>query len=113
MKKILSALSVLFLAYNASAQTSGQVANYSSSGSAAYSAAGQLNSVLGPIQQAKNKLNFDTSNVQGSPYTADIFLPTTLFYGDENMGNIFYRYNAYNEEIEVNFHFCYSSLFLW
>ena len=101
MKKILSALSVLFLAYNASAQTSGQVANYNSSGSATYSAAGQLNSVLGPIQQAKNKLNFDTSNVQGSPYTADIFLPTTLFYGDENMGNIFYRYNAYNEEIEV------------
>jgi len=38
---------------------------------------------------------------QGSPYVSNNFQPTTLYYGDEKIGNIFYRYNALNEEIEI------------
>ena len=29
------------------------------------------------------------------------FAPGQLYYGDEAVGNIFYRHNAYNEEIEI------------
>ncbi|WP_350287157.1 hypothetical protein [uncultured Croceitalea sp.] len=82
-------------------QTTGQVANYGSSGNAGYSSTGQLNALLGPIQDAKAKLNFKNEGFQGSPYTFEVFMPTTLYYGDEEMGNLFYRYNAYNEEIEI------------
>jgi hypothetical protein len=32
---------------------------------------------------------------------ANTFMPGRLYYGDELVGNIFYRYNAYNEEIEI------------
>jgi len=101
MKNILTFLGLSLSALTISAQTTGQIANYSSSGNAGYSSAGQLNSVLGPIQEAKTKLSFNAEDFQGSPYTADIFLPTTMYYGEENMGNLFYRYNAFNEEIEI------------
>ena len=101
MKKyfILSLLSVFVI--QANAQTAGQVANYSSSGGAGYSSIGQLNAVLGPISDTKQKLATKQQNFQGSPYTSDLFLPTTLFYGEENLGELYYRYNAFNEEIEI------------
>ncbi|GMN07591.1 hypothetical protein MTsPCn5_29800 [Croceitalea sp. MTPC5] len=83
------------------AQTTGQIANYGAAGSAGFEANGQLNAVLGPIQEARQKLSFSTEEFQGSPYTTDTFLPTKLYYGDENLGDLFYRYNAYNEEIEI------------
>lgn len=37
----------------------------------------------------------------GSPYTDNNFKLGTLYYNDEKQGEIYYRYNAYNEEIEV------------
>jgi len=40
-------------------------------------------------------------NIKGSAYLADYFLPTKLYYDGEFMENIFYRFNAYNQEIEV------------
>lgn len=92
-------ISLVTLSINA--QATGQIANYTSSGSAGFSSAGQLNSVLGPIQEAKEKTAFKKEDFQGSPYTSDTFLPTVLYYGDENLGDLFYRYNAYNEEIEI------------
>ncbi len=39
--------------------------------------------------------------ISGSPYTSNNFAPTTLYYKDEEVQDIFYRYNAYNEEIEI------------
>ena len=101
MKNIFALLFLLSASVVLNAQATGQIANYSSSGSASFSSAGQLNAVLGPIQDADKKLSFSQEDFQGSPYTTDIFLPTQLFYNDENMGNMFYRYNAYNEEIEI------------
>jgi hypothetical protein len=41
------------------------------------------------------------ANITGSAYLQDMFIPTKLYYGNEFMKNIYYRYNAYNEEIEV------------
>ena len=97
------AILLLFVAaiVDSHAQATGQIANYSSSGNAGYNAAGQLNAVLGPIQDAQKKLSAAEQNFQGSPYTSEVFLPTTLYYGEENLGPLFYRYNAYNEEIEI------------
>ncbi|MEC8831617.1 MAG: hypothetical protein VX772_04605, partial [Bacteroidota bacterium] len=33
--------------------------------------------------------------------TNDKFVQAPVYYGDENMGTYYYRYNAYNEEIEI------------
>jgi len=101
MKNVFFIVAFGFATLAINAQTTGQIANYSSTGSASYSSAGQLNAVLGPIQDANKKLSFEQNDFQGSPYSSDIFLPTTLYYKDENLGNLFYRYNAYNEEIEI------------
>jgi len=40
-------------------------------------------------------------NFVGSPYTNDTFKASKLFYGDELQGIVYYRYNAFNEEIEI------------
>ncbi|NQZ42964.1 MAG: hypothetical protein HRT65_01550 [Flavobacteriaceae bacterium] len=101
MKNLFTLLAFVAGTFIAAAQATGQIANYSSSGSANFASAGQLNAVLGPIQEANQKLAFKNDDFQGSPYTSDVFLPTVLYYGDENLGNLFYRYNAYNEEIEI------------
>ena len=45
--------------------------------------------------------NASLDNITGSAYLSDVFLPTKLYYGDEFINNAFYRYNAYNKEIEV------------
>jgi len=101
MKNLLTIMTFLVGGFMASAQVSGQVANYASSGGATISGAGQLSSLLGSIADSKAKLKFRDTDFQGSPYTSNLFLPTVIYYGDENLGNLFYRYNAYNEEIEV------------
>ncbi len=84
-----------------SAQTSGQIANYGSSGLSNYSAASQINTILGPISEANSKLEGEKINIQGSPYTSNLFVPAEIHYKDENYGRLYYRYNAYNEEIEI------------
>lgn len=86
----------------ASAQTSGQIpTNLSGGGAAQGATAGAIASLLGPISDANEKRNINWEEFQGSPYVSDDFKPTQLFYKDEKMGNIFYRYNALNEEIEI------------
>ncbi|MDO1513585.1 hypothetical protein Q2T41_13060 [Maribacter confluentis] len=64
-------------------------------------ASGAIYDLMGPISERNKKNENMYSDYQGSPYITDTFLPTTMYYGDENMGNIFYRYNALNEEIEI------------
>ena len=41
------------------------------------------------------------ADIQGSAYTSDKFLPGKLYYKDEFQSDVFYRYNAYAEEIEI------------
>ncbi len=85
-----------------SAQTSGQIpTNLSSGGSSFGGNAAQIQGLLGNINEAQRKRTFESDDFKGSPYTSDIFLPATMYYGDEKMGQLFYRYNALNEEIEI------------
>ena len=101
MKKILS-LGILFaFPLMGIAQFSGQLAVNNSAGDGGASEA-ILNYASGSISDriAKSK-GLDLDAVQGSPYLNNAFLPTELFYENEKIENIFYRYNAYNEEVEI------------
>jgi len=61
-----------------------------------------LAQMLGPIDEAeKKRKDIDISTIEGSPYSFNNFNSTVLFYGEEKVGQIYYRYNAYNEEVEV------------
>jgi hypothetical protein len=101
-KTILSLLSLLFIGSFANAQFAGQVAsNMGGGGASQGGAAGAIAMLLGPITEANAKRSFNLDDFQGSPYTDNSFLPAQLMYKDENMGTIFYRYNALNEEVEV------------
>lgn len=101
MKTIIITLLFCMTLTIGTSQTAGQVANYGAGGSSANASVGQLNTILGTIEDSKKRLSYIEGEIQGSPYTTDVFLPTQLFYGDENMGSMFYRYNAFNEEIEI------------
>lgn len=101
MKNLFTFLLFLSTAGIVNAQTAGQVANYGAAGSGNNASVGQLNTILGSVNDANKRLKYANTDIQGSPYSTEVFLPTQLFYGDENMGNMFYRYNAYNEEIEI------------
>lgn len=84
------------------AQTTGQLATYSS-----FSADGGVTDALLNYADGSLSENYSENTVlndqyiQGSPYTSNSFSPTQLYYKDEEVGNIFYRYNALNEEVEI------------
>ncbi|WP_339657177.1 hypothetical protein [uncultured Maribacter sp.] len=100
MKKNIYVLLIFCTTLSGYAQYAGQASTNMSAGGGG-GATGQIYDLMGPISE-RSKKNADMySEFQGSPYLSDTFLPTTMFYGDENMGNIFYRYNALNEEIEI------------
>lgn len=104
MKKIIIfAFSLLAVGY-LQAQYAGGGTPTTTSGNAINSVAAQaISQYLGPISDADVKRQKDSwfANAQGSPYTSNKFTPATLFYGEEKIGNIYYRYNALNEEIEI------------
>ncbi len=103
MKNIILPLVTLFLTGAISqAQYTGQIATNMSSGGADQGVtAGAISTLLGPISEASDKRNPQLEDIQGSPYTYNGFNPTQVYYKDENMGTLFYRYNALNEEIEI------------
>lgn len=100
MKNIIFLLIVINSASISFAQYTGQASSNMSAGGGS-GATGQIYDLMGPIGERNNKSDDAYSEFQGSPYISNSFLPTTLFYGDENMGKIYYRYNALNEEIEI------------
>lgn len=85
-----------------SAQTSGQIATYNS-----FSADGGVTDAL--LNYADGDLSekytenpaVNDQYIQGSPYTSNSFSPTPLYYKDDVVGNVFYRYNALNQEVEI------------
>lgn len=85
------------------AQTTGQLATYNSSSGDGGVTNAMADYAIGGIAEKydKTKTLLDDKNIQGSPYTSNSFSPTTLFYQEEKVGNIFYRYNALNEEVEI------------
>jgi hypothetical protein len=68
----------------------------SSDGSAAI-----ISTLVGDIDSRAAKRNKSFDEFQGSPYVSNDFQPTAMFYKQENMGAIYYRYNALNEEVEI------------
>ena len=92
----------LLLSGIASAQTSGQIPVYMSSGGAPQgSTAGMIGTLLGPVNEAMEKRSKEWEEFQGSPYVSNYFQKTEVYYKDEKVGDLYYRYNALNEEIEI------------
>ncbi|GLU43833.1 hypothetical protein [Allomuricauda sp. NBRC 101325] len=62
-----------------------------------------VNNSIGAINDQFDRLRIETGidEFQGSPYLDNSFQITEMFYGEESQGKIYYRYNAYNEEIEI------------
>lgn len=100
MKKFICLLIIINSASICFAQYSGQASSNMSAGGGA-GAQGQIYDLMGPISERNKKNENDYSEFQGSPYISNKFLPSTMYYGEENVGKIFYRYNALNEEIEI------------
>lgn len=98
MKKIIAAVALFALCY-VNAQTSGQLANNQ------MSAGGGNNDIvsylLGDIKSGDAKRKVEEGDIQGSAYASDTFLPGKLYYKNKFEGDVFYRYNAYMEEIEI------------
>lgn len=99
MKKTIAFLVCSVLFTGAYAQTSGQVATYTTGVQALTD--GLVLNAMGSISDKLDKLDYTDNSIEGSPYMSNSFAPGQLYYGDEAVGNIFYRYNAYNEEIEI------------
>ena len=56
---------------------------------------------MGSISDKFDKLDYSDNTIEGSPYMSNTFSSSKLFYGDEFVGDLYYRYNAYNEEVEI------------
>lgn len=83
------------------AQTSGQLSVNSSGGGANIGSNAQISYLIGSIGERDNKLSNREYGIQGSAYTSEKFKLGKLYYDDKFEGEKYYRYNAYNEEIEV------------
>jgi len=82
------------------AQFTGQAATYTTNADGGVSDA-LYNYATGSISDKYDKSSFEDGSIVGSPYSSNTFLPAQLYYGDEVADNIYYRYNAYNEEVEI------------
>lgn len=100
MKNILITL-FCFLAYlgNAQADASTNVIPGTSFGNSTLAMSSVVTNNLRSVKPKTGNSSFD--NITGSAYLTDFFLPSKLYYDNEFMNNIYYRYNAYNKEIEI------------
>lgn len=82
-------------------QTAGQFS--SAGGSGMGYAQALVNQMVGDIQTQEEILAKRTgiNEFTGSPYVSDIFSLANVYYEDELMDRLYYRYNALNEEVEV------------
>ncbi|GGG55740.1 hypothetical protein GCM10011414_26980 [Croceivirga lutea] len=80
-------------------QTFGTVTSSQVSGTYGNSAA--ISYLLGDVSSQKDKRSELNSNIQGSAYTTDTFLFGKLYYKENYESDVYYRYNAYAEEIEI------------
>ncbi|MBT8299642.1 MAG: hypothetical protein HKP42_03375 [Maribacter sp.] len=100
MKKSIYIMITLAICNFSYGQYAGQTATNMSAGDGGLGG-GEIATLLGPISENRNKNKDIYADFQGSPYTSNEFTMTTMFYGDENLGKVYYRYNALNEEVEV------------
>jgi len=99
MKKIIFSL-ITLIHFGMQSQYTGQVLSSSSAGGNANSL-GQLETLMGPISERASRDGDLIPNMSGSPYTSNQFQPGNVYYEDENTGKVYYRYNSYNQEIEI------------
>ncbi|MEX0275767.1 MAG: hypothetical protein AB3N16_15460 [Flavobacteriaceae bacterium] len=99
MKKTFAIAFCLLGIVGINGQTSGQIATYTP-GVGAFTD-GLYNYAMGSISDKTEKSTHEDRTIEGSPYSSNQFASTTLYYGEEDMGVIYYRYNAYNEEVEI------------
>ncbi|GAB5472566.1 MAG: hypothetical protein Mars2KO_06650 [Maribacter sp.] len=84
------------------AQTSGQMATYNSFSADGGVTDALLNYADGDLSEKYTESSLvNDQYIQGSPYLSNSFSPTPLYYKDDVVGNVFYRYNALNEEVEI------------
>ncbi len=81
-------------------QYAGQTATNMSAGDGGLGG-GEIAALLGPISENRSKNQDVYADFQGSPYTSNEFAMTSMYYGDEDLGKIYYRYNALNGEVEI------------
>ncbi len=100
MKRILPVIVLFSLTFSLNAQQTGQLVSYNNAADNGVTDALYLYA-LGSIDDAKKKSTYSSENIEGSPYLSNDFAQAPIYYGSENAGTLFYRYNAYNEEIEI------------
>lgn len=102
MKKLVFILFAVLSLTFVNAQTTGQVPTYNS-----FSADGGVTDALLNYADGNLSENYSEQSevndpyIQGSPYTSNTFSPTPIYDKNEAVGQIFFRYNALNEEIEI------------
>jgi len=101
MKKSILLAFTFFSAIAMSGQTTGQLATYNSTRGDGGVTDAFYNYSAGSGTEKYSEKDILDDNIQGSPYTSNSFSPTPLYYKDEKVSNIFYRYNALNEEVEI------------
>ncbi len=57
-------------------------------------------STLGPVS-GSGLTPLSELDFTGSPFINEEYLACEIFYGDKSYGKIYYKYNAYNEEIQI------------
>lgn len=53
------------------------------------------------VKNDKEYVNYDIGETTGSPYINETYLPGKVYYGNEPLGEFYYRHNAFNDEIEL------------
>jgi hypothetical protein len=101
MKKTLLTICMLVGSVIMYAQTTGQVQSYNANSADGGVSDAFYKYAIGSIDEAKKKANFENRVIEGSPYLSNIFQYAQLYYRNEIQGDIYFRYNAYNEEIEI------------
>ncbi len=101
MKNISLLITVCFISNSVFSQYAGQAGLGNGTGVGATS--GMLQNAVGDIDDQYDRLVKKTGidEFSGSPYVTDDFKSAPVFYDKESMGNFYYRYNAYNEEVEI------------
>ncbi len=97
MKKIIATLVFCSFFTHGYSQTFGGVTNVGGGGGNNT----VVSHLLGDIKSGNEKRSAKSFEIQGSAYTSEEFSPGALHYKGEFESNIFYRYNAYAEELEI------------
>lgn len=95
MKQVTFTILVLFLTSVCYAQVGMGGSNLET-----FNGSGQGGTFFSELRKKQNT-NAIALNTVGSPYINENFEPCKVYYNDELVGNLFYRHNAFSNEIEI------------